>query len=146
MSEIVTNNRVESMTEDLVKRATQTPLQLIPQAWRLEAWQFWAMWQHVMPNQIPLAMRIRAWIKDHDITFDELQQIFAVINRPAIAAGIRFPGDLFGELSKRVSEIIAKRQSIRSMLELRHANEQAANSIDPQQIKDMVSSLADSMK
>lgn len=93
---------------------TEKPLRAIPDthaALKPIAWKFWGMWQHLIPSQLGLALRLRDWIERDGLTIEEAREAFDTINRPDRAVRIQFAGTFFSELTGVVGLIVQRRRA-----------------------------------
>ncbi len=112
-------NRSRQLTREEVIEAVAKPLRMLPPDWRIPAWEFWAGWSHILPDQLALSARLRRWHEDGGLTLDDVRSIFASLNTPEAMARFQFAGQLLAELARLVHVCLDRRQKLQAMLAAR---------------------------
>jgi hypothetical protein len=107
-----TQNQIDanSITPEKLKEWVESPLKQLPIEWRPAVWEFWSLWNHLLPSQLTLCSRLRIWRTKHDLTLDQLRIIFDKLNHPGRVREMKFASDLLASLANEVfSALEAKR-------------------------------------
>ena len=99
-----------ALTADDVAGVVEKPLRLLPPSWRIPVWRFWAHYSTLIPNQLPLCMRLRDWIESDGLTLGELLLVFSKMTTAEGSAQCRYPGDVLAELARLVAVATYRRK------------------------------------
>lgn len=114
------------ITPEQIAEFAEKPLRAIPTPEiRPVAWEFWASWQHLLPTQLTLAMRLRRWITNDGLTLADVEVAFDRVNKPERAATYRFAADLLNAITGEVAAIIQQRKRDENTARQREADEKA---------------------
>lgn len=138
------------MSDDLATRdgrsldpakAEANPFRMIPKEYRRPLAFFWSLNQHMLPNALPLAARVRLWIEQQGLTVDELRKVLSQLSDPERSSRHQYAGQLLADLAGAVAVICDQRRR-REAAEERRRDEAAARA-GAERDRDQVRSILD---
>lgn len=116
------------MTDDLAPangraldpaKAQENPFRMVPKEYRRPLAFFWSLNQHMLPNALPLAARVRLWIDKHGLTADELRRALGKLSDPERSSRHQYAGQLLADLAGEVATVCGERRRLDEMLQRR---------------------------